>query len=82
MLTKILLGADVTEVYSLQRVSKLCFKFKLIPGDAFDLQNGVGFSKVEHRMEVPRIIKRDKRTVAIGSPPCTLPTFAAQTQSG
>ena len=62
----------VTELYSPERVAKVCRKFKLTPGCAFDLQTGWDLTKEDQRQEVRRRVKREKPTIVIGSPPCTM----------
>ena len=58
-----LLGVDLAEVYSPARISKLCHTYKLIPGMAFDIQNGWDFTKVDRRMEAIRLVRRDEPLV-------------------
>ena len=67
-----ILGIDVTEIFSPERVTQVCSKFGSKPGMAFDLQNGWDLSDPVKQAEVINIISKDKPTVVIGSPPCTL----------
>ena len=59
------------EVYSLERVAKLCKKYGLTPGCSLDLTNGYDFDKDADLERGWEIIKRDTPNTVIGSPPCT-----------
>ena len=59
------------EVYSPERVAKLCKKHVSTSGFSLDLTNGYGFDKAEDRERAWEIIRRDKPHTVIGSPPCT-----------
>ena len=39
ILTIVLLGADITDVYSPERITALCGKLGLVKGSALDVQN-------------------------------------------
>ena len=66
-----LLDVDIMEVYSPERVAKLCRNHGLTPGCSLDLTNGYDFDKAADRERAWEIIKRDKPHTVIGSPPCT-----------
>ena len=40
VLAAVLTGVDITEIFSPERVTKLCKKYHLVPGDSFDLRTG------------------------------------------
>ena len=44
-----ILGVDITEVYSPERIAKVARKFGLQAGSSFDLRNGWDFNVEEHR---------------------------------
>ena len=68
---KDLLKVDVMEVYSPERVTKLCEKHGLRPGCSLDLTNEYDFDKATDRQKACNILKRDEPLLLIGSPPCT-----------
>ena len=72
MLSSVVMGADITEVYSPERVNKLAEKFGLRKGNSLDLTNGRDFSKQEDRARAWRLIRISKPYIVIGSPPCTM----------
>ena len=49
ILAKILLGVDVTEIHSPERVAKVCIKYGMKAGSSMDLLTGWDFDKTEHR---------------------------------
>ena len=44
MLSAILCGNDVTEVYAPKRVVEVCYNYQLVQGDSFDLRTGFDLS--------------------------------------
>jgi len=50
MLSAILRGVDITEVYSLVRVFQVCHMYKLVKGDSFDLRTGFDLSTFQIRV--------------------------------
>jgi hypothetical protein len=72
ILASIIMGADVTEVFSPERVNRLATKFGLTPGASLDLTNGWDFSLVADRNRAWKLVKSSTPYVIIGSPPCTL----------
>ena len=71
MLSQIIRGADIVEIYSPERVNRLATKFGLTPGASMDLTNGFDFDKIEDQERAWKSIRESKPTVVIGSPPCT-----------
>ena len=49
ILAACLLGIDVTELYSPERVNAVCSEFGLERGSSFDLRTGWDFNLEEHR---------------------------------
>ena len=45
MLAMVLKGADITEVFSPERVTKRCSKYGLVAGDSLDLRDGHDLSR-------------------------------------
>ena len=71
ILSAILRGVDITEVYSPQRVVDVCLKYGLVKGDSFDLRTGFDLSeKSVQDAVVQRIIESNAKLVIL-SPPCT-----------
>ena len=66
------MGVDLTEVYSPERITRVCRRFQLVPGSLYDLTNGWNFSLASHRSKAMYEIKEQKHLVLIGSPPCTM----------
>ena len=71
ILAAAILGVDITEIYSPERVAKVAAKFCLRAGSSFDLTNGWGFNIAEHRRKAWSKIKDESPYMLIGSPPCT-----------
>ena len=66
-----ILGVDITEVHSPERIAKVARKFGLQAGSSFDLTNGWDFNVEEHRRKAWVKIKEESPYLLIGSPPCT-----------
>ena len=64
-------AVDISEVFSPERVTKLCKQYGLEPGQAMDIKNGYDFDLAEDRRRAWQSIKHDKPKLIIGSPPCT-----------
>ena len=62
-------GIDVTELYSPERINKICNEFGLQRGTSMDLRTGWNFNLEEHRHAAWEQIRRDKPLFVIGSPP-------------
>ena len=71
IIASVILGVDITEVYSPERIAKVAREFGLNPGSSMDLTNGWDFSKSEHRRQAWRQIEKEDPYLLIGSPPCT-----------
>ena len=71
ILASVILGVDVTEVFSPERINRLAAKFGLTPGSSLDLTNGWDFEIPEHRQKAWALVKKTSPFVIIGSPPCT-----------
>ena len=71
-MTKLIMGVDITEVYSPERVNKTAAKYGLKPGSSLDLTNGWDFNKREHRRQAWKKIMQEEPELLIGSPPCTM----------
>ena len=52
ILSAVLRGVDITEVFSPERVTLVCHKYRLTPGESFDLRNGYDLSDKEVQKEV------------------------------
>ena len=71
IMVAVILGVDITEVYSPERVAQVAKRYGLVAGSSFDLTNGWDFNLKEHREEARRRIKIECPYLLIGSPPCT-----------
>ena len=67
-----LMSADVTEIFSPERLEAVCKEFGLKPGISMDIKSGYDFDNKKDRDRCWEAIERDKPTMVIGSPPCTL----------
>ena len=66
-----LLKVDISEMFSPERVTTVCEKYGLKPGQAMDLKHGYHFDLAADRKKAWDSIIRDEPTLVIGSPPCT-----------
>ena len=57
-----ILGVDITEVYSPERVNEVARKHGLRPGSSMDLTNGWDFTKAEDRRRAWKKIKEETPT--------------------
>ena len=71
IISSILRGVDITEVYSPQRVVDVCHKYQLIKGDSFDLRTGFDLSDPAVQKQVSKRIGETNAELVILSPPCT-----------
>ena len=67
-----LLGVDIVEAYSPERIRKVCVKYGLIPGASIDLTTGWDPCNRDDQAKVRKIVINGKPFIIIGSPPCTL----------
>ena len=72
ILSAIIMGADVAEVYSPERVTKLCNRYGLTKGSAMDLRAGYDFNLPEDRRRAWKVIKDEKHVCLTGSPECRM----------
>ena len=49
ILSASILGVDITEVYSPERVARVAKKFGLVSGSSMDLTNGWDFEREDHK---------------------------------
>ena len=49
ILASMLLGVDITEVYSPERIARVAMGFGLVAGSSMDLTNGWDFTRSDHR---------------------------------
>ena len=69
ILSSVLRGVDITEVYSPQRVVEVCHKYQMIKGDSLDLRTGVDLSDPAVQQRVGRRIIETNAVLVIQSPP-------------
>ena len=67
-----LMSADVTEIFSPERVAGVCKEFGLKPGMSMYIKSGYDFDNKKDRDRCWEVLERDKPNMVIGSPPCTL----------
>ena len=72
IVSKILRGVDVTEVYSQPRIAAACMEVGLIGGSSLDLRTGWDLSKPVQQRKDSQVIMKESPKLLIGSPPCTL----------
>lgn len=72
VLAACLLGIDVTELHSPERVNAVCSEFGLERGSSFDLRTALDSNLEEHRRTVWKRIKEGSPLFVIGSPPCIM----------
>jgi hypothetical protein len=72
ILSKVLLGCDVTELVSPIRVAQVCGKYRLRAGSSFDLRTGWDLSQPSVQRKVIEAIDNEDPELLICSPPCTM----------
>ena len=60
ILAAVILGVDVTEIYSPVRVAAMAEKFGMKPGSSFDLTTGWDFTRKDHREKAWNKIKKEE----------------------
>ena len=70
IISSIVRGVDITEVYSPQRVVEACRKHSLVKGDSFDLRTGYDLSSEALQRRVLRQIESTTAQLIISSLPC------------
>ena len=72
ILSAAILGVDVTEVYSPERVARVAKRFGLTTGSSMDLTNGCDFSRDDHKRQVwSKIREEAPRLLMRFPPPCS-----------
>jgi hypothetical protein len=66
-----ILSTDISEVFSPERVTSVCARYGLVPGQAMDIKNGYDFDLAKDRKRAWESVLADKPKLIIGSPPCT-----------
>ena len=66
-----IMGVDVTEIFSPERVAKFAGRFGLTAGTSFDLTNGWVFWRQDLREMALKQTRHEQPFCIIGSPPCT-----------
>ena len=66
-----LMGVDITEVFSPERVAQVARRYGLVAGTSFDLTNGWDFTLEDHKRKAWMKTREESPYVLIGSPPCT-----------
>ena len=67
-----LLGVDITEVYSPERLAQVVKRYGLTAGSSMDLTNGWDFNQESHKKAAWRQIAEESPYLLIGSPPVHL----------
>ena len=67
ILAAAILGVDITEVYSPERVSNVARKFRLRAGSSIDLTNGWDSNIEEHRRKAWSKVKKEAPYLLVGS---------------
>ena len=70
ILAAAILGVDISDVYSPERVAKVAAKIGLRAGSSFDLTSGWDFNIAEHMRKAWSKAKDESPYLLIGSPPC------------
>ena len=63
---------DIAEVYSPPRVTTAAPKYRLLPGEAFNLTNGCNFNRSKDHAAAEAYIVEREPLLLIGSPLCTM----------
>ena len=71
VLAMVLKGVDITEIFSPERVTKLCSTHGLVAGDSFDFRDGYDLSDLRTQAVVVKRVMATEPVLVIGSPPCT-----------
>ena len=67
-----IMGVDIMEVFSPERINQVAAKFGLIAGSSLDLMTGWDLSGRNQQKKVWELIEKDEPEVIVGSPPCTM----------
>ena len=71
ILSAAIMGVDITEIYSPERVAKVAKKFGLVSGASIDLTNGWDFDREDHKRLARKRVREDAPYLFIGSLHCT-----------
>ena len=71
IVASVILGVDITEVYSPERIAKVARDFGLKPGSSMDLTTGWDFTRSDHRRAAWKKVEEEDPYLLVGSPPCT-----------
>ena len=71
LLALVLRGCDVMELYSPERVCRICHRHRLTPGPALDLRTGYDFDKPADRVKAIKLYEDTQPELVTLSPPCT-----------
>ena len=71
ILSAAILGVDITEVYSPERVAKVARRYGLVAGSSMDLTTGYDFTIEAHKRLAWKKVREEAPFLLIGSPPCT-----------
>ena len=71
LLALMIRGCDVMELYSPERIGRVCKQHGLVAGPALDLRTGYDFSKTADRAKALRIYHEQQPELVTLSPPCT-----------
>ena len=72
IIASVILGVDITEVYSPERVNEVAKRQGLVLGSSLDLTNGEDFTKPAHRRAAKWKTNAADPYLIVDSPPCTL----------
>ena len=65
-----IMGSDITEVFSPERVAQVARRFGLVAGTSFDLTNGWNFTLEGNKRKAWTRIREESPYLLIWSPPC------------
>ena len=66
-----IMGVDITDIFSLERVARVARRFGLVAWTFFDLTNGWDFTSEDHKRKAWTRIREESPYLLIESPPCT-----------
>ena len=71
ILAAAIMGVDITEFFSPERVALVARRLCLVAGSSFDLTSGWDFTREDHKKKAWETIREEASYLSIGSPPCT-----------
>jgi len=72
IMSQVIRGVDISEIYSPERIAAEARKFGLIAGLSMDLLTGWDFEKKEDRSKAEEHQEKEKPLLLVGSPMCTM----------